>query len=528
MSQPAAIYCRSSKDRAEVGLTAQRAELKAFAQQRNLAIVDEYSDMEISGSLDETSRPGLQKLLHALNEPARQWKTILALDTSRIARDPMLALYVTHEAEKRGVTIQYAKMPVDGSSAFGETMLSVVRAFDRLHARLSSEKGRAGLTANIEHGFRAGGRAPLGYKLKREETGGLRGGVAVQKTTLVVDPPAAAKVKPFLEMRAEGMPRHEAAKRTKLNTKPTASLIGIERNALTYAGYTCWNMRRKVKPTREDPRKRMAWRPREEWKISEKPTHEPLITRAQAERILAMVDVANPKPRGTQVREPEKFILSGLLFTPDGKQWHGDSHDGAYRAGAKGKRVNAAFVEGVVFAQVALDFADSGFLQRAVDEARRLGEAIEADPTALDDEIRKQEKRLANLVALAAEGGSKAILAGVAEAEAKLDSLRAQRSEWAERKVLKDQLLGLTQEQIRKLAHFVNPEYASRTRMRNMLTSLVKRVVMDPATRSIEILYHIPIPTTGVQVASPRGFDLYSGMSGRAPLIQRARTQSSV
>jgi DNA invertase Pin-like site-specific DNA recombinase len=62
----------------------------------------------------------------------------------------MLALYVTHEAEKRGVTIQYAKMPVDSNSAFGETMLSVVRAFDRLHARLSAEKGRGGLVANIE------------------------------------------------------------------------------------------------------------------------------------------------------------------------------------------------------------------------------------------------------------------------------------------------------------------------------------------------------------------------------------------
>jgi DNA invertase Pin-like site-specific DNA recombinase len=37
----AAIYCRSSKDRAEVGLAAQRAELKAFAKTKGLSIAAE-------------------------------------------------------------------------------------------------------------------------------------------------------------------------------------------------------------------------------------------------------------------------------------------------------------------------------------------------------------------------------------------------------------------------------------------------------------------------------------------------------
>ncbi len=134
MLEQAVIYCRSSKDRAEVGLDIQRKELKVYAKNKGYAIVAEFSDMEISGSLDETARPGLRNMLTALRDPAHRWSTILALDTSRIARDPMLGLYVTREAEKHGARIEYAKMPVDGASAFGETMLSVVRAFDRLHA----------------------------------------------------------------------------------------------------------------------------------------------------------------------------------------------------------------------------------------------------------------------------------------------------------------------------------------------------------------------------------------------------------
>lgn len=507
---PAAIYCRSSKDRAEVGLAAQRAELKTFAESKGLSVAEEFSDMEISGSLDETSRPGLRKLLGALNDPLRQWKTILALDTSRIARDPMLALYITHEAEKRGVSIHYAKMPVDSTSAFGETMLSVVRAFDRLHARLSAEKGRGGLVANVEQGFRAGGRAPYGYRLKHEATGGMRGGVAVRKSTLVPDSPAAERVKVFLEARAAGVARHEAAKRARLQQKATASLIGIERNALTYAGYTVWNVRRKVKPTREDPRKRMDWRPRTEWQISEAPTHEGLITRAEAERILAAVDVANPKARTPQAKEPEKFILSGLLFTPDDKQWTGDSHDSAYRAGMRGQRIKAAFVEGIVLAKIALDLADGDFLKRAVAEARRMAEAIEADPQALDVEIKRQEKRLANLLDLAADAaGGKAVLVKIAEMETAIETLRAQRAEWAERKALKEQLLGITQAQLAKLTHFMNPNYVSRPQMRNLISSVVERIVLDPKTREFEIRYRLPI--TGAGVASPRGCDLYSG-----------------
>lgn len=528
MTQPAAIYCRSSKDRAEVGLTAQRAELKEFAAQKSLEIVEEFSDMEISGSLDETSRPGLQKLLHALSDPGRRWKTVLALDTSRIARDPMLALYVTHEAEKRGVTIQYAKMPVDSSSAFGETMLSVVRAFDRLHARLSSEKGRAGLTANIEHGFRAGGRAPYGYKLKREETGGLRGGLAVQKSTLVVDPPAAAKVKAFLEARAAGTARHEAAKRSKLGAKPTASLIGIERNALTYAGFTVWNQRRKVKPTRDDPRKRMAWRPRAEWQISKEPTHEPLISRDEAERILAAVDVANPKPRGIQVREPEKFILSGLLFTPDGKQWHGDAHDEAYRAGARGKRVNARYVEGEILWQLTSDFANPKFLARTIAEARRMAAGIEDDPNALDGEIRRLEAQLANVAQVVADTGNATLVGKMQELEGVLAGLRRDKALWAERAALKARLTTLTEEDLRKTllatavrrrgddvdvewgwAGFGEMADLSHAELRHILTTLVERIVLDPVTRKFVINYRLPV--TGVQVASPRGFNLYSG-----------------
>jgi DNA invertase Pin-like site-specific DNA recombinase len=514
----AAIYCRSSKDRAEVGLAAQRTELRAFAKAKGLTVVAEFSDMEVSGSLDETSRPGLRKLLAALADPARQWDTILALDTSRIARDPMLGLYVTREAEKHGVALFYAKMPVDGTSAFGETMLSVVRAFDRLHTRLSAEKGRGGLAANVAQGFRAGGAAPFGYRLQHTETGATRGGAPVRKSKLVVDTAPAKKAAAFLKARADGVARSEAARRASLERKPVASLIAIERNALTYAGFSVWNQRRKVKPTREDPRKTMEWRLREEWIISEKPTHSALITRSEAERILALH--GEFKKQAPRVREPDRFILSGLLFTPDGKQWHGDAHDHAYRAGVKGQRINAPFIEGEILYHVAADFVDRAFLTKVIAEARRMASGIEVDPIEIDSEIRRTEKRLGNLLELAAESGDKALLAKIRESETALTGLREQKAAWVERKWLKEQLLAIKESDLRRvlganalklrgedeltleMIGYSEKERMGREELRRVLSTLVERIDLDPKTRRFEIRYRLPV--TGVPFRADR------------------------
>jgi site-specific DNA recombinase len=519
----AVTYIRSSKDRAEVGLATQRAELKTFAKTKGFRIVAEFSDMEISGSLDETSRPRLRDLLNALRDPARKWNAVLALDTSRIARDPMLALYVTRECEKRNVAIHYSKMPVDGSSAFGKTMLSVVRAFDELHALLSGEKGAAGSRANIAAGFRSGGVAPFGFKLQHKETGGTRGGVAVRKSTLMVDAGQAKKVKAFLQARADGVARNVAAKSAKLQDKAVASLIAIERNALTYAGFTTWNRARKVKPTRDDPRKTMRWRPQSEWLVSEKPTHEALITRAQAERILASHGELQKRP--PRVREPGKFVLSGLLFTPDGVQYHGDSHDHAYRAGMKGTRINAPYVEGEVLYRVAADFADRAFLQRTVAEARRMAEGIEDDPGALDKDIRKLERQMSNLLDLGAEGGDKAILARIREVEGKIAALQEQKAAWSERANLKKQLTAINEKDLRRalaatalklrgddqmvldMIGYDDKQRIEPDQLRRVLTALVERVELDPKTRAFTIRYRLPVTVPGVKLATPRGFE---------------------
>ena len=71
-------------------------------------------------------------------------------------------------------------------------------------------------------------------------------------------------------------------------------------------------------------------------------------------------------------------------------------------------------IEGQVLVRIARDFADPVFLARAVDEGRRMADAIDVDPKMLDVDIAKIRKQLSNRRDLAAETGDKAILTGSA------------------------------------------------------------------------------------------------------------------
>jgi site-specific DNA recombinase len=507
---PAAIYCRSSKDRAEIGLDTQRKELKAFAKANDLRVVAEFSDMEISGSLDEVSRPGLRALLTAMAAPDREWHVLLVVDTSRIARDPMLAMFVQRECEKHGVELRYSKIAVNGKDAFGELLLGQLRQFDRFHSRLSAEKGRAGLETNISKGFRAGGAAPFGYKLQHEETGGTRGGVAVRKSRLVCDARAAKKVQAFLAKRAAGTPRHIAAKETGLADKAQASLIAIERNALTYAGFTVWNQRRKHKPTRDEPTKTMVWRPRAEWIITPKPTHEALITRAQAEQILERVEHNNPKPRGLDIRRPDQYLLTGLLHAPDGTPWQADGR--FYRVGRKGQRVLRQAVDQFVLHQIAQEIRGKEFIAKVVQAAHDMAESIEDDPKTLQQAIRTVEGKLSRLADVVAETGNATLVAKLKELEAQRDKLLDDLAAAGDRAKVKAGMRGITAKHVEALLEFAPvPTDAGKpgadvSYTRRTLAALVRRVDFDPLARTTRVHYTVPL-VSGAKLASPRGFE---------------------
>lgn len=284
--KPAALYLRSSKDRADASPAAQRRALADLAAARGLTIVAEFADAVESGKDD--NRPGFQKLLAAVRNPRRGWDTLLVLDTARIARRRLLAvIFEEQECRRHGVSIVYKSLP-ESDPVTDMVIKSIFQAFDEWHSLTSRMKGLAGMAENVKAGFRAGGRAPMGYRLEHVPTGAVREGEPVTKSRLVPGEQAAA-VKEYLTARAAGTPRAAAQRAAGLADVADTTLLGLERNALTYAGHTVWGVHaERVGGAYVGGQK---YRPRAEWTI-QRDTHEALITDAEAEALLAQLERA--------------------------------------------------------------------------------------------------------------------------------------------------------------------------------------------------------------------------------------------
>ncbi|MCU7887698.1 MAG: hypothetical protein KZQ66_20700, partial [Candidatus Thiodiazotropha sp. (ex Lucinoma aequizonata)] len=108
------------------------------------------------------------------------------------------------------------------------------------------QRGLAGMAENVRRGFRAGGRTPRGYKLKKIDNGSIRDGESVIKTQLKSTSEASA-IGRYLKSRAQGIPRSKAVRDLSFKIS-SSTLIDMEWNALTYAEKTVWNVRNKKSP----------------------------------------------------------------------------------------------------------------------------------------------------------------------------------------------------------------------------------------------------------------------------------------
>lgn len=495
----AVLYLRSSKDRAAVSIATQRQALLDLAKSKNLTVLAEYVDAVESGK--DEDRPAYQRMLGDLGRRGRAWSHILAYDTSRIARRRFIAQALGHEAAKVGVSILYARVPeVDPITTV--ILESVLQAMDEVHSLMSREKGLAGMAENVRRGFRAGGRAPIGYKLEAVATGVVREGQPVTKSRLVVDP-AAPPIAAYLRGRAAG--KHGSALARELGLAITRSaLVDVEWNALTYAGHTVWNMR-------GDGGRR---RPRAQWQVQHG-THEALITEDEAEAILARREA----PRPTRMRDAG-YLLAGLVRTPAGKPWHGSN--GRY-ATARGS-IAAPDLEEAVLDHLARDFSPPALLDAIAACCREMQEGLqdrgelEASRAALGD----IEKRLARITRLLAETSAQRPLL------AQLETLEKERQGAAERVLRAEdayeqvrQLEAVREEDLRPLAATLGEglREMDRDALREILVDMVDRIEIDPNTRQGRLFYRVSTDS----VASPRGHDAINEIIVPGPWMRVAR-----
>lgn len=498
LMRKAALYLRSSRDRHDISIEAQRHELKALAKLRGWQILAEFADVVESGKDDD--RAGFQALTAAIKDRSREWDAILLLDTSRLARNRYIAVCFEHDCKRHGVEVVYKSIP-DSDPLTTMLLKAIMQAWDEYHSLVSRQKGLAGMAANVRAGFRAGGRAPHGYRLVQHQTGAIREGQPVVKSTLEPVEPTASHVREFLVMRAAGVSRAYAAEQCGLGDKKATSLIGIEWNALTYAGHTVWNVQAARTHKGGAYVGGMKRRPRKDWMI-QRDTHAALITDAQAEAIVGRLETAaTTRPRN---RRDGPGLLVGLLRAPDGKAWWSDG-PGVYRLG-KGKRVSQPALDAAVVEKVMGDLQTDTFarsLMKAA-QAKAVKVAKNDDGGKLAKRLREIEARIAKMMDLAAE------LADAAPALRQIDTLEAERRQIAQAVALHESaqatagaVSGLTEGYVRRMladmATALQPD--DHARMREALALMVAEIRLDPASLHCEIHYRIK----GNNVASPRG-----------------------
>ncbi len=501
----AALYLRSSKDRNDVSIDAQRRELLAMARDRQLSIVTEYVDAVESAKTE--NRPGFQLLLRDLKAPDRPWTVLLVTDTSRLSRRRYVAQVFKHETKKRGVEILYAKVP-ETDPITAVILEAVFEAMDEVHSLMSREKGLAGMAENVRQGYRAGGQAPRGYQLRRVETGTIRDGEPVRKS--VLEPSAEAlQVGRYLRLRASGKPRVQVLRETGLRCSST-SAVAIEWNALTYAGHTVWNRHSEQGIGRK-------FRPRAEWVI-QRDTHPALISEAEAESILTQL---SNSPLAEAIRKAKQgvsaYLLTGLLHTPDGHPWEG-WRGLKYRlkpsGDRKGRYVDMAALDSAVTQQVLSDLRAPDLVRDLTQAARRAADAMQGDPAAeARAEVIAITARISRAMDMALQLTDPApALRKINDLEVRRTELQAEIAQLERDYVQQAMLRTLTEERVADVLEALanDLDETPKERWKNLLHTLIGRITLDPETLQCQVYYRLTSAHANddtSNMASPRGFE---------------------
>ena len=502
----AALYLRSSKDRSDVSIDAQRRELKKLANNRKLEIIHEYTD--VVESAKSANRPGFQAMLRDLKSPTRNWDTLLMADTSRLSRRRYVAQAFKHDARKRNVEIIYSKVPdVDPITAV--ILDSVFEAMDEVHSLMSKDKGLAGMAENVRQGFRAGGRAPRGYKLKKIDTGAIRDGESVTKTQLETTSEAPL-IGRLLKSRAKGVPRTKTTR--DLSIKLSAStLIDMEWNALTYAGHTVWNVRNEKSPDGGyiGGKKR---KPRSEWMI-QKNTHEAIITDDEAEAILIHLENSKVGQSVSAAKTGNSpYLLTGILKTPGGDMWVGNNrtHYRIKKPKTKGRYIPADSVDQAVTQQLIGDMKSKQFIKALTQEAHKYCETHQDDPAKeIRHEIVMLNERISKTMDLAPELDDPGpALRKINELESKRKILAAEVQQLENEYSAQASLRGITETQVRKILEGFSDDFSNlpQGRWKDAIKSLVNQIILDPDSLEFQIHYRISVENR-LCMASPRGVE---------------------
>ena len=381
MARKAALYVRSSKDRHDVSVDSQCRELRKFAEKAGDYVVAEFSDRVESAKTDE--RPGFQAMIAEAKSKSRRFQILYCYDTSRFSRRQYHAQIYKQLLKTHGVELVFLKLPKT-DTILDPIIESLMEAFDEFHSQKSKLDGLRGMRENIKQGWRAGGRAILGYKLDKQVVG-MRDGQPLTKSKLIPDPSKFSLIQRYLRGRARGESRR-GLQEILGKQVPYSTLVYLEDSALTYAGHTVWNRHKEFVDGAYVCPGQGRYRDRSEWEIC-RDTHVAMISDAEAEAIFRERD--KQKNRQSRYRR-NHYLLSSLMKCRCGARIDGDS--GYYRCRDRcGVRsIKKETLERAVLDEVFAQIFSSEFLAALRLEVKSIIEAQKPEQGHLLNQMRKE------------------------------------------------------------------------------------------------------------------------------------------
>lgn len=158
----AALYARvSTEEQAKEGysIAAQIAEIRRYAEQNGLEIVDEYVDEGASGK-SIAGRTQMKRLLKDAN--LKKFGVVIIYKIDRLARKLKDALEISDTLERNNVNLISLNEKFDTTTAFGRTAFQMICSFAELERNNIVERVKLGMEQRAKEGKFNGGKV-LGY-----------------------------------------------------------------------------------------------------------------------------------------------------------------------------------------------------------------------------------------------------------------------------------------------------------------------------------------------------------------------------
>lgn len=316
------MYCRLSKDdgstNESMSIYSQKAMLKQYAEQNNIAVYDYYVDDGYSGTNFE--RPAFKKMITDIENG--KINCVITKDLSRLGRNYLESgAYIEMYFPQKNVRYIAITDGIDTINSYEFDIMPFKNILNEMYAKDTSKKVKSALKSRMKEGTYIGSKAPFGFKKDPDD-----------KHRLIID----ERVKPIIELVyelcLEGKGTQLISQEMMKRKIPRPSsflenadkLYGLtEENKYKWTHRMvlsilrdpvyCGNMERNKRPTLSFKNRKRLYVPKED-RIVVKDTHEGIVSEEVWTQVQQMLDKRkNTNKSGITYDN----IFKGLVKCPD-------------------------------------------------------------------------------------------------------------------------------------------------------------------------------------------------------------------